>query len=403
MSINGAPVMAATVVAVDVGKNKAALSVTSADRHRLFGPAEFAMSAPALASVLQRVCALLPAGPVKVGVEAAGHYHRPLLGPGVWPAGWEVLELSPARVAEQRRVQGRRRVKTDAIDLEAITELVLAGHGVLVTARVAAVAELAGWAMQRGRRVQTRTATKNQLLAQLDRCFPGLTMVLPDVLGTKVGRLVAVEFADPRRLAALGVTRFIRFAANRGLRVRRSTAERLVAAARAALPAPEAQVARQVLADDLVLLSCLDAQIAAAEAQLAQLLPGTPFAPLTTVPGWGTVRAANYGAAVGDLDRWPRARQLYRASGLSPAQYESAGKRRDGHISREGSVALRRALIDLGIGLWRADPAARRYGQQLRARGKKGGVIGCAMAHRANKIAYAMVRDQSGYDPGRWA
>jgi transposase len=390
------------VVAVDVGKNKAALSVMSADRHRLFGSAEFAMSAPALASVLQRVCAVLPAGPVKVGVEAAGHYHRPLLGPGVWPAGWELLELSPARVAGQRRVQGRRRVKTDAIDLEAITEVVLAGHGVVVTARVAAVAELTGWAMQRGRRVQTRTATKNQLLAQLDRCFPGLTMVLPDVLGTKVGRLVAAEFPDPHRLAAVGVSRFIRFAANRGLRVRRSTADRLVAAARAALPSPEAQVARQVLADDLVLLTCLNNQIAAAEAQMARLLPDTPFAPLTTVPGWGTVRR--------QLRRRGRrpasvagARQLYRASGLSPAQYESAGKRRDGSISREGSVALQRALIDLGIGLWRADPAARRYGQQLRARGKRGGVIGCAMANRANKIAYAMVRDQSGYNPGRWA
>ena len=402
MSINGAPVMAASVVAVDVGKNKAALSVTGADRHRLFGPAEFVMTAPALATVLDRVCAVLPAGAVKVGVEAAGHYHRPLLGSGVWPAGWEVLELSPARVSEQRRVQGRRRVKTDAVDLEAITELVLAGHGVSVTVRSAAVAELAGWAMQRGRRVQTRTATKNQLLAQLDRCFPGLTMVLPDVLGTKVGRLVAAEFADPHRLAVLGVSRFVSFAANRGLRVRRSTADRLVAAARGALPCLEAPVARQVLADDLVLLGCLDVQITAAEAKLAQLLPDTPFAPLTTVTGWGTVRAANYGAAVGDLDRWPGARQLYRASGLSPAQYESAGKRRDGGISREGSVALRRALIDLGIGLWRSDPAARRYGQQLRARGKKGGVIGCAMAHRANRIAYAMVRDQSGYDPDRW-
>ena len=361
------------------------------------------MTAPALAAVLQRVCAVLPTGPVKVGVEAAGHCHRPLLGSGVWPAGWEVLELSPAGVAEQRRVQGRRRVKTDAIDLEAITELVLAGHGVLVTARAAAVIELTGWAMQRGRRVLARTATKNRLLAQLDRCFPGLAMVLPDVLGTKVGRLVAAEFADPHRLAVLGVARFIRFAANRGLRVRRSAAERLVAAARDALPSPQAQVARQVLADDLVLLACLDAQIFAAEAKLAHLLPDTPFAPLTTVPGWGTVRAANYGAAVGDPGRWPGAPQLYRASGLSPAQYESAGKRRDGSISREGSVALRRALIDLGIGLWHADPAARRYGQQLRARGKKGGVIGCAMAHRANKIAYAMVRDQSGYDPGRWA
>jgi transposase len=34
------------------------------------------------------------------------------------------LEFSPARVSKQRRVQGRRRVKTDAIDLEAISELV---------------------------------------------------------------------------------------------------------------------------------------------------------------------------------------------------------------------------------------------------------------------------------------
>jgi transposase len=133
-----------------------------------------------------------------------------------------------------------------------------------------------------------------------------------------------------------------------------------VAAARAALPTPEAAVARQVLADDLRLLADLDVQIAAAEAQIAQLLPETPFTPLLTVPGWGVVRAANYGAAVSDPGRWPGARQIYRASGLSPAQYESAGKRRDGSISREGSVALRRALIDLGIGLWHADPAARR-------------------------------------------
>ena len=84
-------------------------------------------------------------------------------------------------------------------------------------------------------------------------------------------------------------------------------------------------------------------------------------------------------------------------------QYESAGKRRDGSISREGSVGLRRALIDLGIGLWLSDPAARRYGQTLRARGKTGGVIACAMAHRANRTAYALVRDQANYDPARWA
>lgn len=83
-------------------------------------------------------------------------------------------------------------------------------------------------------------------------------------------------------------------------------------------------------------------------------------------------------------------------------QYESAGKRRDGAISREGSVTLRRALIDLGMGLWLNDPAATAYAAALRARGKKGGVIACALAHRANRIAYALVRDQVAYDPSRW-
>jgi transposase len=87
VSFIGAPVVAASVVAVDVGKNEAALAVTSADRYRLFGPVDFAMTAPALAAVLERVCAVLPAGPIKVGVEAAGHYHRPLLGSGVLANG----------------------------------------------------------------------------------------------------------------------------------------------------------------------------------------------------------------------------------------------------------------------------------------------------------------------------
>ena len=41
MSINGALAPAAAVVAVDVGKTKAAVLVTDAQRHRLLGPLEF--------------------------------------------------------------------------------------------------------------------------------------------------------------------------------------------------------------------------------------------------------------------------------------------------------------------------------------------------------------------------
>jgi transposase len=403
VSVHAAPVTSSTiVVAVDVGKSSAVLSATDSVRRRVLGPVGFAMTRSGVGAIVDRLSAVVPASAqVRVGIEAAGHYHRPVLDYG-WPPGWEVLELNPAHVAEQRRVAGRRRVKTDVIDLEAVTELVLAGRGRVITEREVCIGELAAWATHRSRRVATRTATKNQLLGQLDRAFPGLTRALPDVLGTKVGRLVATEFADPARLSALGVTRLIRFGAARGIQLRRPVAERLVSAARDALPTRDGAVARRVLATDLGLLADLNTQIEDAECELAALLPASPYATLSSVPGWGVVRISNYAAALGDPDRWPGPRQVYRASGLSPMQYESAGKRRDGRISREGSVALRRALIDLGIGLWLTEPSAKAYAAELKSRGKPGGIIGCALAHRATRIAYALVRDHTIYNPSRW-
>jgi hypothetical protein len=67
-------------------------------------------------------------------------------------AGWlGGFGVNPAHVAEQRRVAGRRRVKTDAIDLEAITELVLAGRGRVITDREVCIGELVAWASHRSR------------------------------------------------------------------------------------------------------------------------------------------------------------------------------------------------------------------------------------------------------------
>ena len=404
MVVQAVPVTSSTVVvAVDVGKTEFAFSVSDVTRASLLKPRTGCpMTGSSLWRVVAEIGRVLPVDAVvKVGIEAAGHYHRPLLNAG-WPVGWEVLELNPGHVTEQRRVLGKRTIKTDVIDLQAMTELVLAGRGHPVRDRALVLGELTAWSAHRTSRVAMRTATKNQLLGHLDRTFPGLTLALPNVLATKVGRLVAAEFADPVRLAALGSNRFIRFGATRGVRIHRPVADRLVQAARDALPTADAAVARAVLATDLVLLADLDAQVDQADEQLTRLLPLSPFAPLLSVPGWGVARAGNYGGALGDPGRFENHRQVYRTAGLNPIQYESAGKRRDGVISREGSVELRRALIDLGIGLWLSDPAAKVYGTQLRDRGKKGLVIGCAMANRANRIAFALVRDQTTYDPSRW-
>jgi transposase len=180
------------------------------------------------------------------------------------------------------------------------------------------------------------------------------------------------------------------------------TADKLVEAARQALPSADAVVARAVVAADLRVLAELRAQIAIADEQLARLLPATPYAILTTTPGWAAIRASLYGAGIGDPARWTCARKIYRASGLSPSVHESAGRRRDGGISREGSVTLRHALLELGQGLRHHEPAARVRAAQLAAQGKHSMVIWTVMANRANRIAYAMVRDQQSFDTAHW-
>ncbi|MGH3933290.1 MAG: transposase, partial [Pseudonocardiaceae bacterium] len=134
----------------------------------------------------------------------------------------------------------------------------------------------------------------------------------------------------------LGVERFRDYAARRDVRVSRPVAARLVAAAGGALPTPAAAVAREVPAADLTLLDDLEDQIGAAEARIAALLPATEYQILTSTPGWGVIRAAGYAAALGPPTRWGSAAKIYRASGLSPIVYASAGKRRDGGITPRG-------------------------------------------------------------------
>jgi transposase len=89
MVVQAAPVTPSTVVvAVDVGKTEFAFSVVDAARASLFkARTGCPMTGPSLAQVVADITHVLPVDAVvKVGIEAAGQYHRPLLNAG-WPVG----------------------------------------------------------------------------------------------------------------------------------------------------------------------------------------------------------------------------------------------------------------------------------------------------------------------------
>ena len=151
-------------------------------------------------------------------------------------------------------------------------------------------------------------------------------------------------------------------------------------------------------------LDAIHRQLAACDERLAELLPQTPAGILLTVPGIGVVTASYYGAALGDPHRFRNADAAYRYSGLAPTSYESAGRRATGvHISKIGSVELRQAMLALGTGLVLHHPDFAAYKQRQLDAGKKPIVAAIAVAHRAHRLAFALMRSQKPYSATQWA
>ena len=316
-----------------------------------------------------------------------------------WPAGWEVLELNPAHVGEQRRVAGRRRVKTDAIDLEAITELVLAGRGMPVTAAEEVSSELTAWAAHRSRRVGTRTATKNQLLGQLDRSFPGLTWRCRMCWAPR-----SVGSSRPSSPTRPGWPGWVVHGSSGSLRIGNCGSPGRSPNGWSQLPGMRC---RPVMRSSPAgcwprTWPCWPTwtnRSRRPKPQLAELVPASPFRTLTSVPGWGVVRAAPTvprsvtrpaGPDLAALPGGGVVPDAVRIRRPPPGRWDQPGRQRRtpprADRPRDRAVAQRPTRQGL-----------RR--RALRARGKHGGIIACALAHRANRIAYALTRDRACYDP----
>jgi transposase len=95
--------------------------------------------------------------------RGGGHFHQPLLGEGVLPAGWQVVQVNPAWSRATRR-RGAAWGQDDALDLVAISDLLRAGQGAQYAHPAVIMVELASSANSNpmclpamaGRRVKRR-------------------------------------------------------------------------------------------------------------------------------------------------------------------------------------------------------------------------------------------------------
>lgn len=407
--VRGLPPERCLVVPVDVGKRTAMAVIADRNGEVVGDPVEFELTVPGRDRLIDRVAAgdrqVGGALHVRYGVEAAGHYHR-ALATSLHASGRNVVELNPRAVKVARTELGQAKVKTDLRDCLAMVELMVRGQGWPLHGSDGAVAEQLLWAGQRRRQADAVLALGNQVHALADVAFPGLTGCFRSGLEAKALRMLLATLADPAAISSLGVERLVVHARAHQVRMLRPKAAEVVTAGGDALCVPAAQrrCAQEQLAVEMRRFEALLTDLAVSDERLGELLPRTPAAVLTSIPGVGVLTASYYGAALGDPGRFANADAAYRYSGLTPTAYESAGRRASRpRVSKEGSVELRQAMIGLGSGMALHHPDFAAYRRRLIASGKKPMVAAVAVAHRAHRLAFAMIRSGDLYNDRRWA
>ncbi len=372
-----------------------------------------------LCQVIDKAIDCTQAKLVLMGMEPTGHYFENLAR-HLRQRPQPVTLINSYAVSQNRKQQMMRREKDDPIDVAAIGDLLRRGEGSTFQPLQGIYLALQHLDRVRLGKVKMRTMLKNQIIAHLDRIFPGL-IIIGDQAKKRYTPMFATDFwecqtlqhlirvcPNPRQLVALSIPALIAAFHAHNFKMGPKTATKIITyAQKVLLPDPEVIAIRsELLHHDLILLEAVEEQIAVMEERLVDLVTQTPYLIWTKLRGLSDIQVARLAASIGDPDHYTHARQVFRRSGLVSGRNDSGIRQNKGKgnkVVKTGDVHLRRALLDALHTFVLHQPVLFSYYSKLKLT-KPDLVARVATARRANGILWATLRDQYSttlvYKPG---
>ena len=117
---------------------------------------------------------------------------------------------------------------------------------------------------------------------------------------------------------------------------------------------------------------------------------------LMTQPGVGPITSLAFVLTMGDVNRFPRGKQVASYLGLIPREYSSGGTQRLGSISKQGNRFMRMLLVEAAQVAVRIDPQMRNE-YLHRCHRKAKGVAKVAAARKLAIRLYWMLKTNTSY------
>jgi transposase len=120
---------------------------------------------------------------------------------------------------------------------------------------------------------------------------------------------------------------------------------------------------------------------------------------IDTIPGFATTLSVLVAVEIADISRFARPADLHSYAGVIPSTYSSGNRTVHGHITKQGSVWLRWAVVEAVFPAVRKDLALGSLYKRL-ARRKGPNVAKVAVARRLLTIIFRVLTEKRDYIPG---
>lgn len=330
------------IVAVDAAKYVNAAIICNIEGYILKGPFEFDGSQTGFKVLKKEINQTREAyqlTDVILGIETTAHYYEDLVRV-CGEEGYLIRIINAVTTAEIRRKM-LNYTKTDRVDLNAIVQAVLQGHGETSRKKEEDFENLKTLTRARRRMVDDQTRCVNHIRLYMDhifREFQGKNMRIDgknqlvkifEEITSKSALFLMRHYPHPSDVLSLGHAGLRKLSIENNLKMRDSTIERLLTYARESISKPKEALATELLLLRLKLdeFELIHRQIAELEEVIEELLLKTDGGILLSIPGVATTLAAELTAEMGNLENFHSADQLIKMAGTNPVVKQSGGKK----------------------------------------------------------------------------
>lgn len=420
------------IVSIDIGKDVNCYYIRQNDLIDIVPPTEIRMNRNGYVEFINVLDSLIASGEyelVLLGNEPTGVYHEPWMhalsqhyakhqNDQVRPYLRYRLVSSYQVKQERKRLTSRNR-KTDPIDTQAIANILSQGNGNDVFMAQIAGRKIQIYYQQISQYVKLMKTQKRQMLNLFDRLWPSalgnkaafkkahpkleppLHLVDSKVFQRETVRVLFEHCPNPHIIRKMECGEIRAFFHEHNAQCGPKTAQRIMNVARQSvlLPPAQCEVLAASLQKNFAIYRTYEEQTLQHYADAAALLPQTSGEVLLSFPGVSEQMAIQYMAIVLEPGRFPNAAHLWAFSGFDTHLSRSSNSDPTTSISKRGNPLLRHTLYQIGWLATQHHPESRALYQKALQRGKSKRLATIHVAHKVNRILFAMLRDQVPYLP----